>query len=381
MTEEKEKKKEESSLKKVPHEILEAAYKTGFDSEEEKRSGSYLFVDESPVVSTINKRFEGKLEMLDTKKALEKYPWLEDYRWSLIDPDKDEYTKKVEEQFQGGYFIRILPGAEVEFPLQSCMMMSENRMRQRVHNIIIAEEGSKARIITGCATHPDAETGQHIGVSEFFIKENASLNFTMIHHWGKQTEVIPRTVSKVGKNAEFVSNYVLLSPVKRVQSYPMVKCEGENARVGMNSILYAQNPSTIDVGAGIEFNAPGCRGEIVSRAISRKGSHIIARGIMKGRDSPAKGHLECQGLVMDDNSSIHAVPELVGARQDLDLSHEAAVGKIAEKEIAYLMSRGLSREKATSIIVRGFLDVDILGLPEDLEKDIRETVNQMADAL
>ncbi|OYT53288.1 MAG: hypothetical protein B6U72_06275 [Candidatus Altiarchaeales archaeon ex4484_2] len=314
---------------------------------------------------------------MDTTEALKKYSWLEDYYWGLIDADKDEYTRRVDEKF-GGYFLRILPGAKIEFPLQSCLMISSSGMEQRVHNIVIAEEGSEARVITGCTTHPDAKSGQHIGVSEFYIKKGARFNYTMIHNWGEDTLVRPRSVARLEDNSTFISNYVLLQPVKDLQMYPRVLCEGENATAGLNSIVYASRGSGVDIGSGIEFNAPGCRGEIISRVIALEGSRVTARGIIKGNTSPAKGHLECKGILLDDSSIIHAIPELVGARKDVDLSHEAAVGRIAEKEIIYLMSRGLSRDDATSIIVKGFLDVDILGLPEDLQRAVREILDKMA---
>lgn len=58
----------------------------------------------------------------------------------------------------------------------------------------------------------------------------------------------------------------------------------------------------------------------------------------------------------------------------MELSHEAAVGKIAQEEILYLMSRGLSEDEATSTIVRGFLSVDIPGLPEGLKAQIDHAV-------
>ena len=94
-----------------------------------------------------------KLELMDIKAALKKYPWLEDYSWKLVSKDKDDFTKKVAENYSGGYFMRILPGAEIAFPLQSCLMITERNLEQRVHNIIIAEEGSKAHIITSCVQH------------------------------------------------------------------------------------------------------------------------------------------------------------------------------------------------------------------------------------
>ncbi len=83
------------------------------------------------------------------------------------------------------------------------------------------------------------------------------------------------------------------------------------------------------------------------------------------------------GLILGDNGGvIHAIPELKGALAGVDLSHEAAVGKIAEEEVEYLMARGLSRDEATAAIVRGFLNVDISGLPPELDAELKKAIEE-----
>lgn len=370
-----------SSLQELPHEILEAAQKTGIRGDEEERSGSFFMIDHNAVIAEVNKRFKGQLEVMDTKDALKKYDWVKEYYWKLIDRNKDEYTKKAEEEFGGGYFMRILPEAKVEFPLQSCLMISKEGMEQNIHNIIIAEENSDAKLITGCTMHPDVVSGQHIGISEFFIRKNARLNFTMIHNWSKGAKVRPRSAAIIDEGGTFISNYVCLKPVKDIQMYPAALCRGNGSICRMSSILYGMNNSLMDIGSKIELSGVGSRGEVISRAIAKDNSRIIARGMLIGNTAPCKAHLECKGILMSDDAEIHAIPELIGMRKDVDLSHEAAVGKIAEKEIIYLMSRGLNRDEATSIIVRGFMDVDILGLPKALAEEIRSLVDMLSGGL
>jgi Fe-S cluster assembly scaffold protein SufB len=95
---------------------------------------------------------------------------------------------------------------------------------------------------------------------------------------------------------------------------------------------------------------------------------------MVGQVAPVKGHLECRGLILAEKGIIHAIPELEGLVEGVDLSHEAAVGKIAEEEIEYLMARGLSRNEAVAIIVRGFLSIDIEGLPPELSAQMQRAI-------
>jgi len=164
-----------------------------------------------------------------------------------------------------------------------------------------------------------------------------------------------------------------MRPVRTIQMNPIARCNGENATARFNSILVALPDSNMDVGSRVFLSAKGARTEIISRAITT-GGHITARGFIEGNAPEVKGHLECRGLILDNRGTIHAIPELRGTLAGIDLYHEAAVGKIAEEEVEYLMARGLTREQATATIVRGFLNVDIEGLPPMLNEELRRAV-------
>jgi hypothetical protein len=154
---------------------------------------------------------------------------------------------------------------------------------------------------------------------------------------------------------------------------PLARCQGENSIVRFNSILVAGKGSNLDVGSRVILGAPKARTEIVTRAITT-GGNIVSRGYIEGSAPDVKGHLECRGLILSREGVIHAIPELKGTLAGIDLSHEAAVGKINEEEVEYLMARGLTRGEATATIVRGFLRVDIEGLPPMLASEMRKAV-------
>jgi Fe-S cluster assembly scaffold protein SufB len=370
----------ENELTKIPHQILEEAAQAGMDVHEDNRAGTFFHLNQETIESKINTLYDGKLELMDTKTALQKYPWLKDYMWKLVSKDKDEYTKKVAENFSGGYFMRILPGAEITFPLQSCLMITEKNLEQRVHNIIIAEEGSKAHIISSCLQHSNVSNASHLGISEIYVKKNATLNFTMVHQWSEDTLVRPRSGAEIEDNATFISNYVCMRPVRDVQMYPTGYCKGENSRAIFNSILYGHQNSFLDIGSKAVLSGKDSKAEMVSRAIAREGCKMIIRGLIEGDSSECKGHLECRGLIMDDKSVMQSIPELIAKKKGVEITHEAAVGKISEKEIVYLMTRRLSRDQAVSLIIRGFMDVGILGLPDALNAEIRNIINASTDA-
>ncbi|MBN2250625.1 MAG: SufD family Fe-S cluster assembly protein [Candidatus Altiarchaeota archaeon] len=318
---------------------------------------------------------------MDIKKALEKYEWLSNLYWKLVGREKDEYTKKADEKVMGGYFIRILPGKRIPVPLQTCMFISKQDFTQYVHNIIIAEEGSEAQIISGCATTEDVRASEHVGISEFYVKKDAKLTFTMIHNWNMEMKIRPRSSAIVEDNATFSSNYVILKPVKDLRMYPETTLAGKNSVARFSNLMYAEKDSRMDVGSKVMLIGDKSKAEIISRAIAKDDSRIIARGMLEGANPTVKAHLECRGLLLGKKARIHAIPELIATGEGAEMSHEAAVGKIAEKEILYLMSRKLSRDDATSLIIRGFLDTRILHLPPALEETIKNMTSKVAEGL
>lgn len=355
----------------LPAEAKERILGTGVSLDDiSQRSGTFIQMDNTPVHSSI--RQEG-IEVMATSQALEKYDWLSDYWWQAVAVDSDKYTAHVELNQSNGYFIRALPGNKTIYPVQACLYLAKSRLAQNVHNIIIAEEGSELHIITGCTTAAKEEPGLHLGVSEFYIKRGAKVTFTMIHSWNPEVAVRPRTTAIIEEDGLFLSNYVIMKPVRSLQMYPTARCVGENAVVRYNSILVAAQGSSLDVGSRVFLNAKGTKTEIITRAITTGGS-IFARGYIEGNAPEVKGHLECRGLILSEEGVIHAIPELKGNLAGIDLSHEAAIGKIAEEEVEYLMARGLTRTEATATIVRGFLRVDIEGLPPMLSAELQRTV-------
>lgn len=224
-------------LKSIPHKILEEAYNAGAASKEE-RAGTFFHIDQSTVYASVNELFKGKIELMDIKEALQKYKWLSSYIWNTIPKEKDEFTRRVAEDFGGGYFLRILPNVEVTFPLQSCIVITQENLEQRLHNIIIAEENSKVHLITSCLQHSTATAAAHIGVTEIYVKRGAYLNSTMVHQWREETLVRPRSAAIIEENGTFVSNYICLRPVRDVQMYPVAYCKGERSKAIFNSILY-----------------------------------------------------------------------------------------------------------------------------------------------
>ncbi len=344
----------------------------GVDFSNKATSGAFMHMNHSGV--TCQSNIEG-LEIMNIKDALKKYDGLPQYYWNCLDRDKDEFTRSAAENLHGGSFIRVKKGTVLKDPVQTCLFIKGNGVGQNVHSIVVVEEGAELHIVSGCATADGTVEAAHLGISEYYVEKGGKLTFTMVHNWGENVSVRPRSSGVLGEDASFVSNFVLLDKVKDINMYPTIALNGANAVARFNSVVVAPEGSHVDVGNRILLNAPNTKCEIVSRTLTT-GGVIINRGFIGGYASPTKGHLECNGLILG-GGRIHAVPELDTTVDGAELSHEAAVGKIAKEEIEYLMARGLDEEEATSTIVRGFLNVDIMGLPPQLKASMDEIIGRL----
>ncbi len=340
------------------------------------RAGTFIMKDSSLVHCNSGKK---GVEISGIVDALSKHDWLKDYFWNGISPEKDEYTAQADEKPHGGFFIRSQEGEIIEDPVQACLHIAKDGFSQNVHNIVIAEENSSIHIIAGCSTSAHLQNGLHIGVSEFYVKKGATLKYTMVHDWGENVNVRPRTVTHVEEGGTFISNYISLKPIGSLQSNPVTHLNGKGAVAHLNSVLVASKGTDIDSGSVVYLNGEDTKAEIISRAITT-GGRIMARGNLVGNVKGVKAHLECKGLIINDGI-MHAIPELAVHVPDVEMTHEAAVGKIDQREIEYLMARGLDEDEAVSTIVRGFLNVDIDGLPQSLVEKLDKAISETQDAM
>lgn len=359
-------------LTRLPQEDQQRLVLAGIDVHDTKVSGAFMQLNHADVHCTT--RQEG-LDLMDIRAALKKFDGLPQYYWKLLDPNKDEITRMAYEHLNGGYFVRARKGVKISQPVQSCMFIKGNAAGQAVHNIVVVEEGAELNILGGCATSQHSNDAAHLGITEYYVEKGGKLTFTMIHNWGDSTTVRPRSAGVVEAGGVFQNNYILLKSVGSLQSYPRIDLNGEGAVATFNSVIVTPTGSYVDSGSAIHLNAPHTRGEIISRTLTTGGT-IINRGFIGASATPVKGHLECKGLIVS-GGRVHAIPELDSCRDGVELSHEAAVGKIAQEEIEYLMARGLDEDEATSTIVRGFLNVDIMGLPAPLKKAMDEQISKL----
>jgi uncharacterized protein len=365
------------SLESLENQVRETVLMSGFTADETERSASYFQMDRTPIYERVMDAFDGAIEIMGTQEAIERYPdeMVDKWWWRAVAPDKDKYTAIVALHQTEGYFIRVKAGHKVEKPIQACLFISESNVSQNLHNVIIVEDGAEANVITGCNIHTGVKEGLHAGISEFYVGKDAKLTFTMVHNWDKDFTVRPRTGVVVDDDGLFISNYVLLKPVSSIQAFPVARLEGKRSRAVFNTVVAGLEDSIIDLGTETQLIGEGSRSEAIARTITRDRSTVYSRGRLIARTNDCKAHLDCRGILQSPESTQWAIPELASeGAPGAELSHEAAISPIAAEEVYYLMSRGVPKDEAVSMITRGFLDLEIPGLPTALKTKIDEAI-------
>ncbi|PID92434.1 MAG: SufBD protein [Bacteroidetes bacterium] len=337
----------------------------------EDRSGTGKFLMHGTKIYTIAPWIPG-VEIIPMKEALLRYPDIrERYYFKAVDPQQDEFSRTVFEKEPNGYFIRVKKNVSLDYPLHTGLFMHKEMSTMCIHNIVVLEEGASLHLITGCTAGCSIRGGLHIALSEQYVGKGAKLVSTMIHNWGSEFVVRPRSGTIVEDDATYVSNYYAVKPAKNIQSNPFTHIKGKRSSAKYMSVLASFPDTYSDFGGTVLIEGEDSGAELVARAVNHGGT-VIQTGLLIGAAKGARAHVDCSGLMLSDRGKIEAVPGLRALHPEARMSHEAAIGRIDRGEVNYLMSKGLEEMQAIALIVRGFLDIGIE--MEGLEPELEETI-------
>jgi len=331
-------------------------------------------IDADIVYREYKKNIPNGVIIESVEDAVKKYSYLKDYWFKAIPISLNKLVAINAAYSRGGFFVHVKEGRRLRTPIQICFLVASSKYAQLPHNILIAEPYSEVHILTGCTALTHTVGSLHAGLTEIFVKEGARVVYTMIHSWPPRVHVRPLKGVIVEKGGEFISNYVLLRGGASVQAFPTVILRGEEATTFMRSIVIGNDNTDIDIGKAVYLQGERSSARLISKAVAMEESNINVRLKAVGKGSNVKAHLECNGIIVSDKASIRAIPELRGISRSAELHHEASIGKIAEEQLLYLMSKGFTPEEATALIVRGFLDPSEMKLPKPLEDQLRATI-------
>lgn len=368
-----------SSWDDVPDDIKETFDKLGIPEAEKKSlSGVGAQYDSEVVYHSIKEELikQGVI-YTDMDTAVREYPEIVKEHFMKCVPISDhKFVALHAAVWSGGSFVYVPKGVKVDIPLQSYFRLNSPESGQFEHTLIIVDEGASLHFIEGCSAPKYNKVNLHAGCVELYVKDNAYLRYSTIENWSKNMMNLNTKKALVGKNAQI--DWVTGSFGSKVSMlYPMSILNGEGAKTEYTGITFAGKSQNLDTGFKVIHNASNTSSVVNSKSISKDGGSCTYRALVRigEKASNSKCSVSCESLMLDDISRSDTIPVNDIRNDDVEFSHEAKIGKISDKEIFYLMSRGLSEEDAKAMIVRGFAYPISKELPVEYAVEMNNLIN------
>ena len=301
----------------------------------------------------------------DMDTALREYPELvQKYLGTIIPPGDNKFAALNSSVWSGGSFIYVPPGVNCEMPLQAYFRINSESAGQFERTLIIADEGSQVHYIEGCSAPVYTKDALHSAVVEIVVKPSARVTYTTIQNWSPNVYnlVTKRARVEAEGHMEWIDGNI---GSKLTMKYPSVYLVGPKATGEVLSVAYAGPGQHQDAGAKMVHAAPETTSKIVSKSISKDGGITTYRGLVRVEDGAygCKSHVQCDALILDEESTSRTFPYMEVGNEDAQIGHEATVSKVADEQLFYLTSRGLTQEQAMGLIVNGFIEPVTRTLP------------------
>jgi len=371
--------KNSKSWDSVPEDIKRTFDRLGIPEAEKKSLAGVGAQYESEVIyHNLKKSLEDKgIVFLDMDEAVQKYPDMvkKYFMTNCVSPALHKFSALHSAVWSGGTFIYVPKGVKVEMPLQAYFRMNAKKGGQFEHTLIIADEGSEVHYIEGCSAPLYSENSLHAGCVEIHVLKNARVRYSSIENWSKNTYNLNTKRAVVDENGimEWVNGNM---GSKLTMLYPCSVLRGEGSKTDYIGIAYGGNGQNQDTGCKVYHFAPNTKSNVISKSISKDGGITSYRGLVeiKSGAKNSKASVRCDGLMLDNKSKAKTFPSMEVSEDDVEVAHEAAVGKVGEEQLFYLMSRGLSEEEATKMIVAGFIEPVIKELPMEYAIELNRLI-------
>jgi Fe-S cluster assembly protein SufB len=369
----------------VPESIKTTYERLGIPEAERKYLAGVTAQYESEVVYHRNREDLEKLGVLftDMDTALREYPDIvEKYFGTVIPPNDNKFAALNSAVWSGGSFIYVPPGVHVDQPLQAYFRINSENMGQFERTLIIVDEGAYVHYVEGCSAPVYTTDSLHAAVVEIIVKEGARCRYTTIQNWSNNVFNLVTKRAAAYRNAtmEWVDGNL---GSRLTMKYPAVWLMEPGAHGEVLSIAFAGEGQHQDAGAKMVHVAPDTTSTIVSKSIAKSGGRSGYRGLVRvepGAEN-AKSFVRCDALILDEDSRSDTYPYMEIEENDAEIGHEATVSKVGEEQLFYLMSRGLTEDQATSMIVAGFIEPIVKELPMEYAVEMNRLIElNMAEA-
>lgn len=368
-------KKKASSWSDLPENIKKTYEKIGVPQKErEFLAGVEAQYDSQAVYGSIKKKLDEQgVLFTDTDTALKKYPqYFKKYFGKLIPPTDNKFAALNSTFWSGGSFVYVPKNTKVTLPLQAYFRINAKNFGQFERTLIIADEGSEVTYQEGCSAAIYATESLHAAVVEIFVGKNAKVRYVTVQNWSSDVYNLVTKRARVEENGSMQWLDVNIGS-KLTMKYPSCYLVGRGAKGETLSLAIAGKNQLQDTGAKMIHIAPETSSNILSKSISFNGGTTAFRGVVQV-NSAAKGSktkTKCDAMILDNGSGSDTYPNLQVDTKEVVATHEATVSKLEEEQIFYLMSRGITRGEAESLIVNGFADSIIKELPIEYGMEIR----------
>ncbi|MCH7687812.1 MAG: Fe-S cluster assembly protein SufB, partial [Planctomycetes bacterium] len=312
----------------------------------------------------------------DTDSALREHEdLLKEYFGTIIPSHDNKFAALNSAAWSGGSFIYVPTGVHIEFPLQAYFRINTENMGQFERTLIIMDEGSSAHYVEGCTAPTYSSESLHSAVVEIVVKRGARFRYTTIQNWSNNVYnlVTKRAMAYGDSLMEWVDGNL---GSRLTMKYPSIYLMEPGARGETLSIAFANTGQHQDAGAKMVHCAPHTSSRIVSKSISKGGGRASYRGLVKVNKNAhhCKSNVVCDALILDPQSRSDTYPYIEVEGNEVAIEHEASVSKIAEEQLLYLTSRGLSEVEASSMIVTGFIEPLVKELPMEYAVEMNRLI-------
>ncbi len=366
------------SWDEVPDDIKRTFDRLGVPEAERKFLAGVAAQYESEVVyHSLHQELEKKgVIFLDTDTALREHPDLfKEYFGTVVPPGDNKFAALNSAVWSGGSFIYVPPGVRVDIPLQAYFRINAENMGQFERTLIICDEGSFVHYIEGCTAPIYTTDSLHSAVVEIIVKRGARCRYTTIQNWSTNVYnlVTKRAMAFEGATMEWVDGN-LGSQV--TMKYPSVYLMEPGAKGDVLSIAFAGRGQHQDAGGKMVHVAPSTTSTITSKSISKAGGRTSYRGLVNVHPGchDVKSFVKCDALLLDDESISDTYPYIECDEPRVNIGHEATVSKVSDEQLFYLMSRGISRVEAETMIVNGFIEPFTKELPLEYAVELNRLI-------
>ena len=311
-------------------------------------------------------------------KAIKKYPDLvKKYFGKLVSNHDNKFAALNSCVFSGGSFIYVPDNTTLDRPLQSYFRINSKEMGQFERTLIIVGDNSNLHYIEGCTAPTYSESSLHAAVVEIFVGKNSKCRYSTIQNWANNVNnlVTKRALVLENGSMEWIDgNIGSLNTMK----YPACILKGDNSKGTCITISVASKNQFQDTGSRMIHLGKNTKSKIISKSIAMNGGNATYRGKIEIKPSAlnSESSLKCDTLILDSKSKSDTYPVNINQNTSSSLNHEATVSKISEENLCYLMSRGISREKAIELIILGFIDEFKKELPVEYAVELNQLIKK-----